>query len=172
MNTSDRCRFGLYRLGPNDRAQFVDHLLLLDAPARRRRFGVALGDDAVRAIAKTMAFDELCWGLFVGGALKGTAMVLRSDARSRRGEFAISLDADLRGVGWGRLLLNTALESAYQHGVEFVDIHYLAENAPMARLCAALPGSLQAEHGERSKEVQLQPWAEAFFWQDRPTAQA
>lgn len=147
-------------------------MLSLDAAARRRRFGLVLGDDAVRAIAERTVFDELCFGLFIAGELKGTAMVVRDSAKSHRGEFAISLDVNMRGAGWGRLLLLTALEAAYQHGVEIVVIHYLSENTPMARLCAKLPGPLEMHQSERTKEVQLQPLVEAFFMRDDPAEQA
>lgn len=153
-------RYGLFALRESDREAFVLHLVSLDAEGRRRRFGAALSDSAVNRIARAIELDSWSLGLFIWGELKGCAQVLGADG-SRHKELAISLSSDVRGRGWGRLMVNQVLSHAQVRGTEAVEIQYLTENEAMHRLARAYPGTSSSSAGERSKTVLLQevePW--------------
>ena len=153
-------RYGLFPLGESDREAFVTHLVSLDAEGRRRRFGAALSDSAVNRIARAIQLDAWSLGLFIWGELKGCAQVLGA-AGARHKELAISLNSDVRGRGWGRLMVDQVLSHAQVRGTEVVEIQYLIENEAMHRLARTYPGTSSNSAGERCRTLLLQegePW--------------
>ncbi len=153
-------RYGVYPLYEEDRPALEAHFLRLDPESRRRRFGVALPDEGVRRLVAQLPLGQHAWGVYIWGELKGTAFVLPYKAQPWRGEFAITLGTSLRGRGWGKMLTQTALETAYMEGRTEVDVFYLSENTPMQRICARYPGPMERDGGDCHKTIRLEQWAD------------
>ena len=67
------------RLWPADLSAFRDHLLRLDAQSRFDRFAMAVNENfLMRYAERCFGFDDLIYGYYVDGVLRGT------------GEFALS----------------------------------------------------------------------------------
>lgn len=147
-------RYGVFPLREKDREDFVAHLLSLDAAARRTRFGVALQDETVEAIARKLPLERAGLGLFIWGKLKGCAHLV--PAAPHIAELAISLDPSMRGRGWGKLLVDQVLSRAQDQNLQRVEIQYLRENAPMHRIARTLPGGGWSESSEVCKHVDVQ----------------
>ncbi len=113
-----------------------------------------LSDWAVTRWAAGAPLDRHSLGLFIWGSLKGCAQVIPS-ATPGEADLAVSMSPALRSRGWGRMLVRLALERAHDRRLELVTIQYLADNSPMHRIAASLPGRLQACSGERVKYVEL-----------------
>jgi len=159
-------RFGIFALQESDRPDVAAHYLSLDDEARIRRFGIKLSDEGVAHLIERLPFSPMTWGLFVGGRLKGTCMVLYDKDSRHKGEFAITLSEGMRKSGWGGLMTKMALDAAYHHGMDEVEINYIAQNTPMARLASRFPGTLVKEFGECCKTVELKNWVEAQLLED------
>jgi len=151
--TSTR-RYGIYRLSETDRPEFLRHLLALDRDGRRWRFGVAVSDGIIENLAKTLPLEPLSVGLIIWGELKGCAQVIRQGT-SADAELAVSLGSDMRGRGWGAILVDQALALAQAKRVRRVDIQYLSGNTAMHRIARSYPGTSSSDCGEISRQVQL-----------------
>ncbi len=156
-------RYGVFPLTEEDRARFVAHMLRLDSEARYLRFGTCLPDASVQRIAAQLPLAGTAWGLFIWGELKGSALLVPCARQPNRAELALALAPSLRGLGWGTELTESAMKSARVSGTDWVDVHYVSENAAMARICRKFPGSLERDLGSFTKVVDLAQWEESHL---------
>lgn len=155
MKTLDDSRTcGIYPLTEADRAAYETHMLGLDSAARRLRFGIALPDDTLLSVTRRLPLDGVSQGLFLWGELKGCVQVLPL-GKPGQAELAVSVSPEMRGRGWGRILVDAALERACDRRFEQVEILYLRENVAMHRIARTLPGPSESESVDICKHVHL-----------------
>lgn len=162
MNSTSS-RYGVFPLTEDDRRRFVAHMLRLDSASRYLRFGTCLPDASVEQVALRLPLEGSAWGLFVWGELKGSALLVPVPNEPHRSELALALSPSLRGHGWGTELTESALRAARATGLEWVDVHYVADNTPMARICRRFPGKLERDLGSYTKVVDLAQWEESYL---------
>lgn len=147
-------RCGIYPLTEEDRPAYHAHLLSLDNAARRLRFGVSLSDASLLQVAQKMPLGPDGLGLFMKGALVGCVQVLPLP-KPGHAELAVSLSPEMRGRGWGAVLVSAALERARDQRKTHVEIFYLRANDAMHRIASSLPGPLSSHAQECHKQVTL-----------------
>lgn len=129
-------------------------MLGLDSAARRLRFGVALPDATLLSVTRRLPLENVSQGLFLWGELKGCVQVLPLGTPGQA-ELAVSVSPEMRGRGWGRILVDAALERASDRRFEQVEIFYLRENVAMHRIVRGLPGPSDSESADICKHVML-----------------
>jgi len=149
-----RHHYGIYRLTEADREAFHAHMLSLDKDARRLRFGAALPDDTLLSLVARMPLEDGSFGLFMWGELKGCVLMLPY-GKPGHVELAVSLSPDMRGRGWGTILVAAALERAGDRHQSHVEIMYLRGNQAMHRIACRLPGKSESCAQEVHKFVPL-----------------
>jgi len=125
----------VHRLGPHHVAPITRHLLRLDPEDRRLRFGRAMRDEALQAYVAGIDFArDRVFGVFGDDLeLAGVAHLAMDDAAGEA-ELGLSVDAALRGRGYGMALLRRAVLHATNRGYRALLMHCLAENAAMLHL--------------------------------------
>ena len=114
--------------------KYRDHLLRLDAPSRRNRFGGAVSDDRIRDHVETsIGLNAVLHGFFVDGVLRGAAELRLIGSRffSREAEAAFSVEAPWQSHGVGSVLLERTLLAARNRGIKRLQMACLADNRRM-----------------------------------------
>ncbi len=139
-------------LQPADRARIEAHLLRLSAEDRSLRFAAGLvTDETVRRYAASIDFGrDLVMGLvskrgLVIGFVHGCVFDLRG---RRHVEAAFSVDAEWRGRGLGRRLMEALLLRAAAEGGAVVVGQCAARNLPMRRIFECAQMTLTREEDE------------------------
>ncbi|MEW5863507.1 MAG: GNAT family N-acetyltransferase [Pseudomonadota bacterium] len=130
-----KAALAVHRLWPRHAAAIARHLLRLDPEDRRLRFGRAMRDEAIDAYVSGIDFTrDRAFGIFGDGfELAGVAHLAMDDATGQA-ELGLSVDAVLRGHGYGTALLRRAVLHATNRGYRALLMHCLAENAAMLHL--------------------------------------
>lgn len=152
-------RYGVFALTDADRPQVLAHYLGLSPQMRRLRFGLALSDERIEAWVREMPLTGRALGYFVWNELRAVVWLAPDESSPQRAELAVTADARQRGHGWGRRLVHQALDAAEAAGLRNVDIYYLRENTPMARIARTLPGKHGSDGCDAHVTVDLQAWA-------------
>lgn len=144
------------RLNPRHRDDIVRHLLRLPAEDRRLRFGRPISDDAIRAYVRGIDFGRDCaYGLHDAALeLIGVAH-LALDPEKQVAELGVSVDAGVRGRGYGFALLKRAVLHAANFGYHVLFMYCLAENATMMRLARRAGLTVVVERGEADARLRL-----------------
>lgn len=137
-------------------AALEKHFLALGADDRRLRFGIAIGDSAVRAYVSRIDFArDAAFGIFDDElALVGAAHVARDRGHA---ELGVSVLPGFRGKGYGAALLARALQRARNWGVQALFMHCLSENGAMMHLARKQGMDIVAEAGEADAWLRLPP---------------
>lgn len=139
-----------------ERAALEQHFLALGGDDRRLRFGVQMGDSALRAYAAGIDFErDAVFG--VSGEdlrLLGVAHLARGAGHA---ELGISVLEQGRGRGLGGALLARAHLRARNWGVRALFMHCLAENAAMMHLARKQGMAIVTEAGETDAWLGLAP---------------
>ena len=143
-------------LSSAQRDRLAEHLLALDAEARRLRFGVSLTDEAIRAYVDAIDFERNVVFVAFDAELRiaGAAHLFRGEDGA---ELGISVLAEQRGRGIGQALLARAQLHARNCGIDVLFMHCLAENETMRHLARKQGMAVAVERGEASARVELAP---------------
>jgi GNAT superfamily N-acetyltransferase len=139
-----------------ERPALQRHFLALDGEDRRLRFGIPLGDFAVRSYVERIDFEhDAVFGTF-GETLEllGVAHLARSE---KHAELGISVLAGHRQCGIGGALLARAHTRARNWAVRALFVHCLAENAAMMRLARRQGMRVVCAAGEADAWLELPP---------------
>jgi GNAT superfamily N-acetyltransferase len=139
-----------------DRSTLERHFLLLHAGDRRLRFGIPLGDSAVRAYVARIDFErDAAFGVYDDELnLLGAAHVARGDGHA---ELGVSVLAGERNRGVGGTLLARACMRARNWGVRALFVHCLKENAAMMHLARRQNMTIVTRAGETDAWLALAP---------------
>lgn len=136
--------------------QYRDHLLRLDLPSRRSRFGGAVSDAYVANYAtRSLTLDAIMHGCFIGGLLRGTAELRPLGACSPcQAEAALSVEKPWQSHGVGTALLSRTLLAARNRGFRLLHMACLAENVRMQQLARKFDAELSFDFGSVVGEVE------------------
>jgi GNAT superfamily N-acetyltransferase len=139
-----------------ERGALERHFVALEAEDRRLRFGIALGDYALRAYVQRIDFarDAVFGVLDDELELLGVAHLARDAASA---ELGVSVRAGARGRGIGGALLARAHTHARNWGVRTLFMHCLRENGAMMHLARKQGMELASEAGEVDAHLVLPP---------------
>lgn len=124
-------------LMPGEGQILAAHLRRLDNNARRRRFGLDVGDGFIDDYAHRIDWDRaFVLGYFEGGALRGAVEAAWPAVGWLDGaaEVAVQVEAGWRRRGVASALLKAATRLARARGVAAIFFSALAENEPLRRL--------------------------------------
>jgi GNAT superfamily N-acetyltransferase len=149
-------QFIVRELGGLERPLLEAHFLALEAEDRRLRFGLPLGDHALRAYVARIDFErDAAFGILDDDlALIGAAHVARDRGQA---ELGVSVLQGHRGHGYGGALLARALQRARNWGVGSLFMHCLAENGAMMHLARKQGMNIVAASGEADAWLKLPP---------------
>ena len=141
------------------RAGLLRHFLELDVHDRRRRFGAAPSDTAVRAYVARVHFErDTLFGVFDEELqIIGVAHLARA---SEHAELGVSVRREHRNRGVGGALLRRAVLRARNRGVRALFMHCLRENETMMHIARKQGMRIVTEQGEAQAWLAL-PRADA-----------
>lgn len=139
-----------------DAAPLYEHFLSLEAEDRRLRFGLPIGDSAVRAYVARIDFERDAVFAILDDELRlaGAAHLAREPGHA---ELGVSVLAGHRGRGLGGALLARAHMHARNWGVTALFMHCLTENSTIMHLARREGMSIVAESGEADAWLRLPP---------------
>ena len=157
------------RLWPADLSAFRDHLLRLDAQSRFDRFAMAVNEDfLIRYAERCFGFDDLIYGYYVDGVLRGTGE-LRAVGNNIIGGFAeaaFSVEQEWRRRGVGTELMSRIVRAARNRRADALYMSCLASNAAMQALAKKFSADLRIDTDDTTgKLVARQPSA-ASVWSE------
>lgn len=134
-----RSEIGLYR----------DHLLRLDAEARRRRFAHSVSDGFIETYTSLANTDSsIIYGYFDDGELRGVAELKRVGATwGQTAEAAFSIETPYLNCGIGTELMGRIIRSARNRGVCHLVLSCLIENAKMRAIAVKYGADLRLQDG-------------------------
>jgi GNAT superfamily N-acetyltransferase len=130
--------------------KYRDHLLRLDAPSRRSRFGGAVSDDRIREhVESSIGLNAVLHGFFVEGTLRGAAELRLIGQRffTQEAEAAFSVETPWQSHGIGSALLERTLLTARNRGIKHLHMACLAENKRMQQLARKFDAELSFDFG-------------------------
>lgn len=137
------------KLWAADVPAFRDHLLRLDPPTRRNRFGMATGDAFITRYAESsFDFDTLIHGAFVDGRLVGVGELRMVGTSRTDAEAAFSVEREFQGRGFGSRLMKAVVLAARNRRIRRVYMNCLASNAQMQRLALRAGAELEYDGGD------------------------
>ena len=136
--------------------QYREHLLRLDLPSRRSRFGGAVSDAYVANYAnRSLTLDGIMHGCFIDGVLRGAAELRPLGARvPRQAEAAMSVEKSWQSHGVGSALLRQTLLTARNRGFRLLHMACLADNLRMQQLARKFDAELSFDFGSVVGEVE------------------
>lgn len=149
-------QFIVRELGALERPLLEGHFLALGSEDRRLRFGLPLGDSALRAYVARIDFErDAAFGILNDDLeLVAAAHVARERSQA---ELGVSVLPGHRGRGYGGALLARALQRARNWGVGSLFMHCLAENGAMLHLARKQGMEIVAQSGEADAWLRLPP---------------
>jgi GNAT superfamily N-acetyltransferase len=83
---------------------------------------------------------EVCFGLWIDGTLRGHLDLRGGSIESdlHRADLGMGIERGYRRRGWGRTLMQTAVEWARAQGLAWIDLGVFTENAPAHGLYVAM----------------------------------
>ncbi|MFN3611267.1 N-acetyltransferase family protein [Tepidimonas sp.] len=157
-----RPRAPIRTLEAEHRDAILRHLLALGERDRYLRFGYAAQDEHIRRYVDGLRFglDEV-FGIFNRRleliAMAHLAYMVSPERGSDSAEFGVSVSAHARGRGYGHQLFGRAVVHARNHGVRYLYIHALSENAPMLRIARSAGATVVQHAGESECHLELPP---------------
>lgn len=145
----------------------MQHLMDLDAPSRRLRFGHSASDAQLAAYVEHLDFDrDALFGVFDRRLrlLAFAHLALPTGDSSEIVDFGVSVLTRGRGRGIGSRLFGHALAIARASGARRVMIHALAENQVMLHIAKQAGALIETSGDEASGVVLLQPADRASSW--------
>jgi RimJ/RimL family protein N-acetyltransferase len=137
------------KLWTADLAAFREHLLRLDPPTRRNRFGMAASDDFLVRYAETgLNLDTVIHGIFVDQRLVAVGELRRIGPSRREAEAAFSVEPEHQGQGNGSRLMNAVILTARNRRIRRLYMNCLASNSQMQRLARRHGAELEFEAGD------------------------
>jgi GNAT superfamily N-acetyltransferase len=135
---------------------YRQHLLRLDPPSRRNRFGGGVSDSFIGNYADlSFALDAVVHGCFIGGALRGVAELRPLGLRFRReAEAALSVEKPWQSHGVGSALLARTLLTARNRGFRHLHMACLTDNKRMQQLARKFDAELSFDFGSVVGEVE------------------
>jgi GNAT superfamily N-acetyltransferase len=131
----------LRHLKDADLAEFIAHLLRLDAASRHDRFQGGMSDMAVMLYGERALQDKsLTVGYFIEGKMRGAAELKIADGMS---ELAFSVEKDFQGKGLGTALMGRILIIARLQGLKDVQLSFLQGNDAMRHLAGKFGASVK-----------------------------
>jgi GNAT superfamily N-acetyltransferase len=139
-----------------ERAALEMHFVALHTGDRRLRFGIPLGDSALRVYVQGIDFArDAVFGVMDDDLrLLGAAHLARGDGHA---ELGVSVLEGYRSRGIGGALLARARTHARNWGVRALFMHCLTENAAMMHLARKQGMDIVAEAGEADAWLNLPP---------------
>ena len=137
------------KLGSGETDIYREHLLRLDAHARRCRFGAGVSDEFVTGyVAMANGLDCVIHGFFVDGILRGAGELRPlGPAFSGEAEAAFSIENPWQSHGVGTALLARTLLAARNRGFKFLHMACLADNRRMQQLARKFDAELSFDFG-------------------------
>jgi GNAT superfamily N-acetyltransferase len=135
---------------------YREHLLRLDPPSRRNRFGGGVSDSFIRNYADlSVALDAVVHGCFIGGVLRGAAELRPLGLRlPGQAEAALSVEKPWQSHGVGSALLARTLLAARNRGFRHLHMACLADNERMRQLARKFDAELSFDFGSVVGEVE------------------
>lgn len=139
-----------------DRTAMEQHFLALEAEDRRLRFGIAIGDAAVRDYVARIDFErDAAFGVYDEELrLTGAAHLARARGFA---ELGVSVLPGHRGKGLGGALLARAHLHARNWGEQALFMHCLTENGAMMHLARRQGMEIGVSAGEADAWLKLPP---------------
>ncbi|MCD0421977.1 MAG: GNAT family N-acetyltransferase [Rhodopseudomonas sp.] len=131
-------------LGPADADRYCNHLMRLDADARRMRFFEDVSEFHVLFHAGAALSDgRPVLGYLEDGEIRGACELLETDRDNHLAEAAFSVEAEWRCQGIGGLLMAAMITEARRLGVRRIEMSCLRSNLPMQALAARFTSDLR-----------------------------
>jgi GNAT superfamily N-acetyltransferase len=145
------------RIGDLD--TFRAHLLRLDPPTRRLRFGMAASDQFLQDYAeRAFSINTVIVGCFMDGALRGSGELrFLFDVWPVAAEAAFAVEGPWQNRGIGRALMARIVAIARNRSVSTVHMICLAENRHMRHLVQTFEGVMHAEAGQTRAILERKP---------------
>ena len=138
--------------------QYRDHLLRLDAEARRKRFAHSVSDGFVETYcSKANAGGTIIFGYFDDGELRGVAELKRiGEIWGPMAEAAFSVETPYLNQGIASELMGRVIRSARNRGVRHLVLSCLIENAKMRAIAVKYGANLQLQDGSVIADIVAQ----------------
>lgn len=146
-------KHGAFLLNESHKQDLINHFLSLNDEERYYRFGRIMRDEQIIHQIGQMKWENSTYGIYSWNNLVGVAHLIRET--KVKAEFAISINSEYQGKGYGLKLLALCVELAQARGVETIEIQYLSDNQKMAALASKLPGKLVREGVDTHKIVPI-----------------
>jgi len=142
---------------PEDEQLFVDFFQKVTVEDLRLRFFAPVRDFSHSFIAKLVQIDYARAIAFVAldsesGEMLG-AVRLHADANMDKGEYAILLRSDLKGIGLGWQLMEMMIEWAKAEGLSVVEGQVLRENTTMLEMCRDMGFDIRTDPDDNDLKV-------------------
>jgi GNAT superfamily N-acetyltransferase len=137
--------------------KYLDHLLRLDAEARRMRFGFIADDEGIRKHVRQIDLRTDRIIVQIDDDLRVVGATHIATANDDAVEFAFSVDLGWRGGGLGRQLFQQSVLWARNRGMRHAFIYYLVDNHAMRHLARQAEMAIHTEAGETEARLELQP---------------
>lgn len=143
------------KLWGSDAASYREHLLRLDPESRRNRFGGTVADDFIcRHAETTFEPDNVLYGFFVNGILRGSAELRPFGRGAGQAEAAFSIERPWQSHGVGTELLDRILLAARNRGIKQLHITCLLDNHRMQQLARKFDAELRRDYDSVVGEVE------------------
>jgi GNAT superfamily N-acetyltransferase len=144
-------------LWPCEHEHFLRHLLRLDGPTRRERFGRGVSDDWIaRYAAETDGLRGAVLGCWIDGTLRGVAELRRyGSGPSRTGETALSIEPAFQNHGLGSLLARRIVLIARNRGFATLCMFIAASNWRMRSIAQKLGARMALAGSQIEAELTL-----------------
>lgn len=144
-------------LRPSELPKFRDHLLRLDPPDRRDRFGTAASNDYVSLYADRCFHDgTTVLGYVVDDMVRGAAEIHElPDATPPSAEIAFSVERGWQRRGIGSRLFERLIALAKNFGYARLDVTTHPQNDAMKALARHFGASIHFEEGETVGSIDL-----------------
>lgn len=145
------------RLGPDDAADYIDHLLRLPSDDRRQRFGQCPRDGFIRRYVDRMDWQRaFVLGYRDRGVLRGAAHVAWPDVAWLDGaEIALAVEPEWQRCGIGSALVRRAVLEACARHLPALCFYGFADNEGLRRLLHRFGGAPTVLRGEVEGRIPL-----------------
>ena len=143
------------KLWPSETDKFRDHLLRLDANARRLRFAHAVNDTFIANYAKRMLENcSIVFGYVENGEVRAAAELRKlSEDWDEDAEAAFSVKRPCEDRGIGTELMGHIIRSARNRGIKRLHMSCLAENRKMQAIALKHEAQLRFDAGDVIGEI-------------------
>lgn len=157
---SDGRRVAIRPVRPQDESLFVSFFQRVSPDDLRLRFFAPIRDFSHAFVARLVQIDYARAIAFVAvdpasGEMMGSVRLV-ADANNERGEYAILVRSDIKGLGLGWELMRLMIEWARHEGLSVVEGQVLRENTVMLAMCRKLGFAVRSDPADAEiMEVKL-----------------